>query len=621
MDDFRELFEEKIRELDNKKGLSSSFLSTEKYLWIIHRLKALNSGDVAKKEAKDYRLLKHYDIEEIRTPNKVIERLFRPGTNLIFVTKAELFNVIHEMHLLAGHGARDVMFHKAKEKYANVTREVLQLYTNLCEDCQLKKKKVRKSIVVKPIISMAMNSRAQVDLIDMQSQPDGDFKWIMNYQDHLTKFVILKPLPTKETCGVAKQLVGIFCLFDSPCILQSDNGREFASRVIKDVVKLWPGCKMVHGKPRHSQSQGSVERANQDVENILACWLKDNNTTKWADGLQHVQWAKNNRFHSGINRTPYSAMFSKEKHGLNSLNLPNEILETLESEEDLSEVVTGVREEEEVSTDAASSVAPSSVVVAPPSVAPPSAAVEINEASGSSDEDEEREDPAHDDSINQTGNIFEILLRSGINPEISCPCCDKVFIGRIRCFTCDAFCHDVPICCSYLEGGERVQCFLCARKSTVLLNRKECTARLKKQADTMLERSVKRFKPAEVGDNVLVPVPDVDRGRGEFRNIKGIVTNDNGNGCYSIGTTEGTLKQAYCRNQFIPTQAQFLRVDDVQDKLVSLREVAKKVSLCGGQGYQRCNCGTGCKNKKCSCRLAGNLCTSKCHSSLSCSNK
>ena len=213
MDDFRALFEEKIRELDDKKGLSSSFLSTEKYLWIIHRLKALNSGVVTKKEAKDYRLLKHYDIEEIRTPNMVIERLFRPGTNLIFVTKEELFNVIHEMHLLAGHGARDVMFHKAKEKYANVTREVLQLYTNLCEDCQLKKKKVRKSIVVKPIISMAMNSRAQVDLIDMQSQPDGDFKWIMNYQDHLTKFIILKPLLTKVTSGVAKELVGIFCLF------------------------------------------------------------------------------------------------------------------------------------------------------------------------------------------------------------------------------------------------------------------------------------------------------------------------------------------------------------------------------------------------------------------------
>ena len=101
-------------------------------------------------------------------------------------------------------------------------------------------------------------------------------------QDHLTKFVVLKPLPTKETAGVAEELVRIFCLFGSPCILQSDNGREFVSRMITEVAALWPGCKIVHGKPRHSQSQGSVERANQDVENILACWMKDNNTDRWA---------------------------------------------------------------------------------------------------------------------------------------------------------------------------------------------------------------------------------------------------------------------------------------------------------------------------------------------------
>ena len=105
---------------------------------------------------------------------------------------------------------------------------------------------------------------------------------------------MLKPLPTKETSGVARELIQIFCLFGSPCILQSDNGREFRSRLVKDVAALWPGCKIVHGKPRHSQSQGSVERANQDVENILACWLKDNNTKKWSEGLPHM--TKNKRF-------------------------------------------------------------------------------------------------------------------------------------------------------------------------------------------------------------------------------------------------------------------------------------------------------------------------------------
>ena len=110
--------------------------------------------------------------------------------------------------------------------------------------------------------------------------------------------------------------------------------------MVSEVAALWPGCKIVRGKPRHSQSQGSVERANQDVENILACWLKDNNTKKWAEGLHHVQWAKNNRYHSGINRTPYSAMFSQNHgRGIKSLNLPDEIMKDLETEDDLAAVV------------------------------------------------------------------------------------------------------------------------------------------------------------------------------------------------------------------------------------------------------------------------------------------
>ena len=100
-----------------------------------------------------------------------------------------------------------------------------------------------------------MNSRCQVDLIDMQSQPDGDYKWICVYQDHLTKFVILRPHKTKEAVEVALTLQDVFCLLGAPHILQSDNGREFANKVVKELTSRWPGTKIVHGKPRHSQSQ------------------------------------------------------------------------------------------------------------------------------------------------------------------------------------------------------------------------------------------------------------------------------------------------------------------------------------------------------------------------------
>ena len=166
-----------------------------------------------------------------------------------------------------------------------------------------------------------------------------------------------------------------------------------------------------------------------------------------------------------------------------------------------------------------------------------------------------------------------------------------------------------------------MQCFLCANKTRVLNEREQCVEKMEKQAKKMLDRSAKRFKPAHIGDNVLVPIPDVDKGRVEFRNIKGIVTGDLGNGCFTIGTPEGTLKQPYTRNQFIPTTAELLKPTDVKENLVSLREVANKVSLCGGQGYDRCNCTTGCSSNRCSCKKAGKLCSSKCHHSLSCTNK
>lgn len=118
--------------------------------------------------------------------------------------------------------------------------------------------------MVKPIVTTNFNERCQIDLIDLQARPDGDKKFIMVYQDHLTKFVILNSLIQKTAVEVAKKLEDIFAIFGPPKILHSDNGREFANKIIFELSQK-SGIKIVHGKPRHSQSQGSVERANRDI--------------------------------------------------------------------------------------------------------------------------------------------------------------------------------------------------------------------------------------------------------------------------------------------------------------------------------------------------------------------
>ncbi|GBN38349.1 hypothetical protein AVEN_123939-1 [Araneus ventricosus] len=67
-----------------------------------------------------------------------------------------------------------------------------------------------------------------------------------------------------------------FLNFCAPYILRSDKGREFTTNVINVVSAMCSNSKIVRGRPRHPQSQGSVEDCNQDIENMPRVWMDDN---------------------------------------------------------------------------------------------------------------------------------------------------------------------------------------------------------------------------------------------------------------------------------------------------------------------------------------------------------
>ncbi|XP_022914010.2 KRAB-A domain-containing protein 2-like [Onthophagus taurus] len=292
----------------------------------------------AKKTPRDYWLLRRYDFLTIDQNSKLIFPVKDTGSNILYyVCDNELFDVLHEAHIRIGHGGRDRMMKEVWSHYKNITRKDIETYIQLCEPCQQKQKGIKKGITVKPIISSEFNSRCQVDLIDFQSQPDGENKFILVYQDHLTKFVVLRPLKSKRAEEVAYTLLDIFTLLGAPAILQSDNGREFSNKIIENLKTYWPTLKIIHGKPRHSQSQGSVERANQDIENMLTTWMQDNDNSHWSEGIRFVQLMKNRAFHAGIKQTPYEALFGcKVKVGL---SLPNHFTRSVETEEDLEKII------------------------------------------------------------------------------------------------------------------------------------------------------------------------------------------------------------------------------------------------------------------------------------------
>lgn len=88
----------------------------------------------------------------------------------------------------------------------------------------------------KPMPCKDNDSRCQVEILEtLQSNADGEFKFILYYQDHLTKFIILRPLKAKQAHEVVSVLLDIFTILGPPSVLESDSGIEFTNQVVNEL--------------------------------------------------------------------------------------------------------------------------------------------------------------------------------------------------------------------------------------------------------------------------------------------------------------------------------------------------------------------------------------------------
>ena len=124
---------------------------------------------------------------------------------------------------------------------------------------------------------------------------------------------------------------------------------------------------------------------------------------------------------------------------------------------------------------------------------------------------------------------------------------------------------------------------------------------------------------------MFVPIPTVDRGRGDARSILGVIIHrDLKTDQYTIGVKSGVLKGQYSRNQFDLCPQRLLSTTSINtETTVSLRSAVIAQSASGRQGFAKCNCNgpSKCKSNRCKCYKAKLKCNSRCHGSLTCAKK
>ncbi|XP_068209138.1 uncharacterized protein [Palaemon carinicauda] len=149
--------------------------------------------------------------------------------------------------------------------------------------------------------------------------------------------------------------------------------------------------------------------------------------------------------------------------------------------------------------------------------------------------------------------------------------------------------------------------------------RKEAEYGLQKQDQRMLARSTRSMRAFDVGDNVSLPVSQFDHSKGDTPNIIGAVLAVEDSG-YVICIKSGNMNSKLDRNSFEFVQYKGLLPENIPKQQLSIRELVRAGSVCGGQGYQRCLCRSNCLSKWCSSLKASLRCNSACHSHKSCDN-
>ncbi|CAH1100890.1 unnamed protein product [Psylliodes chrysocephalus] len=205
---------------------------------------------------------------------------------------------------------------------------------------------------------------------------------------------------------------------------------------------------------------------------------------------------------------------------------------------------------------------------------------------------------------------------------------EKENASMIKCFVCDSMYVPQNVCieCNepfHTECGADLDlplCKLCSDKKVADTERRGCKQGLEKQADKMLTQSQWKLPVVNIGDNVLINIPEVDRGRLAPPNILAIIMDKTDQDLYILGTKNGKLKRLYSQNEFQLSPSVFLSLSEIPSgSSVNVREEAK-LSSGSKQGFVPCSCLKGCQTKACRCVKLNIKCNLKCHKSYSCKN-
>lgn len=259
--------------------------------------------------------LSHYEAVDnvlYQCSKKGHRRLFIPGSahNL----KKTILHEMHKAHAAGHMGYAKTLRRVAEQFYWPGLAADVKDYTKSCPVCLGMKSSTQAPIGLLHSLPVPSSKWEQISMDFIVSLPvsKAGHDAVLVVTDRLTKMVVCIPTTTTVTAPATAQLFmqHVFRHFGLPKIIISDRDPRFVSAFWRSLFKCC-GTKLAFSSSYHPESDGSTERVNRTLEQVLRCHCSQFGGA-WEDHLHWAEFAINSAKHVSTGFSPFHLMYGFE---------------------------------------------------------------------------------------------------------------------------------------------------------------------------------------------------------------------------------------------------------------------------------------------------------------------
>lgn len=278
--------------------------------------KTITHADALSRIPKDE--IKETNLCEVSNKTEV-ESESKPGVKeedkVSEMTPEEKQRIIKEFHdtPVGGHQGMNRTYERIKQ-YATWVgmKNEIEAYIRKCDLCQRNK-------LTKPHIKMPLEitdtpesvwEKCSMDIVGPLVESNEGNKYLLTFQDLLSKYTVAVPLADQSTESVAKAFVNdIILKFGIPEKLLTDQGSNFTSELFRKVCKML-GISKLKTSSYHPQSNGAIERWHRSLAEFLRHFVA-NNQGDWDQWVNFATFVHNTTPHVATGFAPHVLMFGR----------------------------------------------------------------------------------------------------------------------------------------------------------------------------------------------------------------------------------------------------------------------------------------------------------------------